>query len=112
MIWYSGVGIILAISVVLIVGAKNIHKTPSVSVRGDLPTFTRDALKQFDGTNESLPIYVALDGYIYDVTAGASFYKPGGTYHSIAGIDATRELHIFGGAIIKEKYPIVGSLIL
>lgn len=47
-------------------------------------------LKAFDGTDPSRPIYVALNGTIYDVTAGARFYGPGGTYHVLAGKDASR----------------------
>lgn len=75
---------------------------------GNLPVYTAVSLAHYDGTDDKLPIYIALDGYVYDVTSGKEFYVPGGTYHSIAGKDASQELHIFGGSIIKEKYKIVG----
>lgn len=74
-----------------------------------LPFISAEALKAYDGTNPTLPIYVGLDGYVYDVTPGKAYYIVGGTYHSIAGKDASAALHIFGGDIIKEKYQIVGT---
>lgn len=37
-----------------------------------------------------MPIYVALNGTIYDVSASPEFYGPGGSYHFFAGRDATR----------------------
>lgn len=47
-------------------------------------------LQAYDGSDPSKPIYVALDGIIYDVTPGARFYGPGGSYHVLAGKDAAR----------------------
>ncbi|KAL3467545.1 cytochrome b5-like heme/steroid binding domain-containing protein [Aspergillus heterothallicus] len=43
-----------------------------------------------DGTNPSLPIYVAVNGTIFDVSANPGMYGPGGSYHFFAGRDATR----------------------
>lgn len=37
-----------------------------------------------------MPIYLALNGTIYDVTAGARLYGPGGGYQVFAGRDAAR----------------------
>ena len=71
-------------------------------------TFTVEELKKYSGDNISLPIYLAFEGKVYDVTAGKKFYEPGGAYHYLAGTDATSELHIAGGGIIKSKYPVVG----
>ncbi|MCL7039027.1 hypothetical protein MKW94_025910 [Papaver nudicaule] len=53
---------------------------------------TLEQLKQFDGSDESKPIYVALKGRIFDVTTGKSFYGPGGSYCMFAGKDASRAL--------------------
>ncbi|KAI3943966.1 hypothetical protein MKW98_021269 [Papaver atlanticum] len=53
---------------------------------------TLQQLKQFDGSDASKPIYVALKGKIYDVTTGKSFYGPGGSYCMFAGKDASRAL--------------------
>lgn len=73
-----------------------------------LPSFTKDTLSKHNGTNPSLPIYIAFEGNVYDVTAGKNFYEPGGAYDFLAGTDGTELLHIAGGEIIKKKYPIVG----
>ncbi|KAF7864424.1 hypothetical protein EAF04_006558 [Stromatinia cepivora] len=54
------------------------------------PSLTDADLSQYDGTNPSLPIYLALNGTIYDVSAGRRHYGPGGSYHFFAGVDASR----------------------
>ncbi|GFZ08280.1 Steroid-binding protein [Actinidia chinensis var. chinensis] len=53
---------------------------------------TLQQLKQYDGTDASKPIYLAVKGQIYDVTTGKSFYGPGGPYAMFAGKDASRAL--------------------
>lgn len=72
--------------------------------------FTQEELKEYDGTNPAKPIYIGLDGFIYDVSKGSEFYAPGKPYHSLTGKDSSQELRQFGGNIIKKKYPIVGKL--
>ncbi|KAL3424139.1 cytochrome b5-like Heme/Steroid binding domain-containing protein [Phlyctema vagabunda] len=47
-------------------------------------------LKKYDGSNPDLPVYLAINGTIYDVTAGRRHYGPGGAYHFFAGADASR----------------------
>ncbi|KAI9878826.1 MAG: hypothetical protein M1830_010395 [Pleopsidium flavum] len=47
-------------------------------------------LARYDGSDMSLPIYVAVNGTIYDVSANPHMYGPGGSYHFFAGKDATR----------------------
>lgn len=47
-------------------------------------------LAAYDGTDPNKPIYVALNGSIYDVTAGRHMYGPDGSYSFFAGRDATR----------------------
>ncbi|EDN91425.1 hypothetical protein SS1G_00828 [Sclerotinia sclerotiorum 1980 UF-70] len=54
------------------------------------PSLTDADLVQYDGTNPSLPIYLALNGTIYDVSAGRRHYGPGGSYQFFAGVDASR----------------------
>lgn len=44
----------------------------------------------YDGTDESKPIYLAINGTIYDVTVGRRIYGPGGSYNVFAGVDASR----------------------
>jgi len=41
---------------------------------------TEDELKQYRGENPGDPIYLAIDGQIFDVSASPAFYGPGGHY--------------------------------
>ncbi|KAF7193175.1 Cytochrome P450 regulator dap1, partial [Pseudocercospora fuligena] len=53
---------------------------------------TEAQLLSYDGSDESLPIYLAVNGTLYDVTGGSGrrIYGPGGPYHVFAGHDAAR----------------------
>jgi predicted heme/steroid binding protein len=51
---------------------------------------TDQQLALYNGTDPNLPIYLALNGTIYDVSAGRRTYGPGGSYHVFAGKDAAR----------------------
>lgn len=51
---------------------------------------TLDELAKYDGSDSTLPIYLAVNGTIFDVSAGAQTYGPGGSYHAFAGHDASR----------------------
>lgn len=53
---------------------------------------TAQDLSQYNGTDPSKPIYVAVKGRIFDVTTGKSFYGSGGPYAMFAGKDASRAL--------------------
>lgn len=37
-------------------------------------------------------MYLAIEGTVFDVTAGKAFYGPGGPYENFAGRDASRGL--------------------
>lgn len=52
--------------------------------------FTLEELAAFDGTDESKPLYLAINGTVYDVSANRRTYGPGGSYHWFAGCDASR----------------------
>ncbi|XP_058113997.1 probable steroid-binding protein 3 [Magnolia sinica] len=54
--------------------------------------FSLQQLKQFDGSDASKPIYVAVKGRVFDVSTGKSFYGPGGPYCIFSGKDASRAL--------------------
>lgn len=82
----------------------------STAVNGEVKIFTTKELNKYDGSDPTLPIYLALDGSVYDVTPGKKFYEAGGAYHSLAGRDSSAILHLAGGDIIKKKYKIVGKL--
>ncbi|KAH6891251.1 hypothetical protein B0T10DRAFT_484815 [Thelonectria olida] len=51
---------------------------------------TPDELQRYDGTDAELPLYLALNGTVYDVTNGRHIYGPGGSYSVFAGVDAAR----------------------
>ena len=84
---------------------------PIDAATSSLPAMDTQTLSGFDGTDPSKPIYVALDGLVYDVTPGKSFYEVGGTYHFIAGTDASAALHVYGASIIRSKYAVVARFV-
>eukprot|EP00730_Choanoeca_flexa_P007874 TRINITY_DN12406_c0_g2_i1.p2 TRINITY_DN12406_c0_g2~~TRINITY_DN12406_c0_g2_i1.p2 ORF type:complete len:408 (+),score=76.76 TRINITY_DN12406_c0_g2_i1:159-1382(+) len=53
--------------------------------------FTPEDLSQFDGS-EGRPIYLAVAGRVYDVSSKRDTYGEGGSYHKLAGKDASRAL--------------------
>lgn len=57
--------------------------------RGPL-ALTPAELSLYNGTSPSLPILLAIDGTIFDVSASPHTYGPGGSYHAFAGRDASR----------------------
>ena len=52
-------------------------------------TVTQTELEDGDGV-DGAPVYVALRGRVYDVSAGKKFYGPGKPYHHFVGHDASR----------------------
>jgi predicted heme/steroid binding protein len=58
-------------------------------LRGPI-SLTPEQLAQYDGTDEKKPIYLAINGTIFDVSEGRNTYGPGGSYSVFAGRDATR----------------------
>lgn len=75
----------------------------------DRTIFTATTIARYDGTDASLPIYVAYRGKVYDVTPGKQFYEPGAVYHFLVGKDSTSILEQIGGDIIERKYEVVGT---
>lgn len=51
---------------------------------------TPEELAAYDGSDPEKPIYLAINGTIYDVTKGRGIYGPGGSYNWFAGVDASR----------------------
>lgn len=81
----------------------------TVVVESGLKVFDTTELARYNGEDQSLPIYLAYDGYVYDVTLGsAEFYGPGQPYHDLVAKDSSALLNMFGGEIIKQKYKVVG----
>ncbi|KAJ5856830.1 hypothetical protein N7455_007724 [Penicillium solitum] len=53
-------------------------------------TLTPSQLSLYNGTDTNLPLYVAVNGTVFDVSANRMIYGPGGSYNFFAGRDATR----------------------
>lgn len=51
---------------------------------------TPDQLSLYNGTDPNLPIYLAINGTVFDVSANPRIYGPGGMYGFFAGKDAAR----------------------
>ena len=53
-------------------------------------TFSPAELRQYDGSDGSKPVYLAILGDVFDVSSGAKYYGPDGGYHAFAGRDGSR----------------------
>ncbi|EMG46723.1 MSBP1 Membrane steroid-binding protein 1 [Candida maltosa Xu316] len=70
---------------------------------GNDVNMTLSELSQYDGTDKKLPIYLAIDGEVFDVSASANIYGPGGAYHDLSGKDASR-VFVTGCFRKKDEY--------
>ncbi|GAB2275189.1 Membrane-associated progesterone-binding protein 4 [Dionaea muscipula] len=61
-------------------------KPPPPSMR----LFTAEELALYNGSDESLPILLAILGSVFDVSKGKNHYGIGGAYNHFAGRDASR----------------------
>jgi membrane-associated progesterone receptor component len=52
---------------------------------GEARDYTADELRAFNGSDPKLPVLLALEGRVFDVTHGRSFYGKGGPYEMFAG---------------------------
>jgi len=52
--------------------------------------FTAEELNEYDGSDPTKPIYIALFGEVFDVTKGGKHYAKDGSYNGFAGRDGTR----------------------
>ncbi|ODV80783.1 cytochrome b5 [Suhomyces tanzawaensis NRRL Y-17324] len=57
-------------------------------------------LALYNGSDPKLPIYVAINGSVYDVTKSPGIYGPGGSYHKVSGKDSARVF--VTGCLMKE----------
>lgn len=53
-------------------------------------SLTSQDLSLYNGSDPSLPIYIGINGSIYDVTASPQIYGPKGPYKFFSGKDAAR----------------------
>lgn len=104
-----------ALMAVLFCGAAGAQEGKKTDDAWKARTFTVEELKKYDGSN-GMPVYVAADGIVYDLTR--SKYWKTGTHMKMhdAGADLSRDLHerapkgIHKGGKILEKMPKVGVL--
>ncbi|ODQ79511.1 hypothetical protein BABINDRAFT_37264 [Babjeviella inositovora NRRL Y-12698] len=67
---------------------------------GSYLNLTMDELSYFDGSDPTKPIYVGINGKLYDVTVSRSVYGPRGSYSAFAGKDAARA---FSSGCFRKK---------
>lgn len=95
---------------------------------------TLEQLSKHDGSNKELPLYLSIQGVVYDITKGSHFYGPDGVY-PFAGRECARALALLSTetsdcndnlegmsyteletlrdwkAKFTTKYPIIGRLV-
>lgn len=64
---------------------------------------TISELSLYNGTDKHLPIYLAIDGIVFDVSSSPKVYGPGGPYHELTGKDAAR-VYVTGCFNKKDEY--------
>ncbi|KAK5115154.1 hypothetical protein LTR85_009912 [Meristemomyces frigidus] len=92
-LWYSGAFMSDSSSTVAQGHAPATNPSSSTPVQASSVGHTdlTDAeLRAYDGSDPEKPLYIAIDGRIFDVSSGRGFYGPGGHYGHFAGRDATR----------------------
>ncbi|GJJ16226.1 hypothetical protein Clacol_010522 [Clathrus columnatus] len=63
-------------------------------------TFTLEQLAYYNGSDPNTPLYIAIKGTVFDVTAKPDTYGPGKSYHCFVGKDASRAL---GKSSLKDE---------
>lgn len=61
---------------------------------------TPEELAQYNGTDPSKPVYVAIKGLVFDVSPRREMYEPGKGYHIFAGKDGSKGL---GSSSLKPE---------
>ncbi|EGR48609.1 uncharacterized protein TRIREDRAFT_77955 [Trichoderma reesei QM6a] len=64
---------------------------------------TPEELSAYDGKDPSKPVYIAINGTIFDVSLGRHIYGPGGSYNYFAGCDAARAF--VTGCFAEDRTP-------
>lgn len=78
-------------------------KHPLTRTQRPQVSLTDIELLQYDGSDPTKPIYLALNGTIYDVSSSPQTYGPGGSYHFFAGRDAARAF--LTGCFVEDAVP-------
>lgn len=74
----------------LLVQASSLQKGMLTIMQKGPVEYTDADLRKFNGEDPDKPIFLAINGTIYDVSAGRRHYGPKGSYHLLAGVDASR----------------------
>jgi predicted heme/steroid binding protein len=95
-------------------GSQTTQTADGQQTTDGMKVFTVDELAKFDGKNGN-PAYVAVDGVVYDVTAGPNWpegmHTPCGT-DAYAGIDLSEVIKMAPPRMRAnlESFPIVGKM--
>lgn len=60
---------------------RMIQESPYNPLGRKMIEFTPEKLARFDGSSDTRPVYVAIDGEVYDVSANRRIYGKGGSYN-------------------------------
>ncbi|KAL8279112.1 hypothetical protein RQP46_008570 [Phenoliferia psychrophenolica] len=75
-------------------GYEGKYSTPAKAYREFFPpaarVFSEAELAQYDGTDPNKPVYLGIDGDVYDVSEGRASYSGTGGYAFFSGVDAAR----------------------
>lgn len=109
--------VIILILLILILGFRlyTLYKISTIDTSipeqyQSLPEMSLSELAKYDATDPNLPIYIGLNGLVYDVTSGKEYYEKGKVYNYITGKDSSELLNQIGGDIIVRKYKPVARL--
>ena len=105
--------LMLALAILIVGLSTPFIDFPTLSaapVLGKLGTFSEKELKMYDGYSPKRPVFIAIDGYVYNVGRDRKLYSPGGANHIFTGKNLKASVYI-GGEITKDRYPLVGVLV-
>ena len=93
-LWALALPFRLALAVVLMSAAYYLYfaaapngpaEAAAVAVDPDKRLFTIAELTRYNDSDPSLPVYLAIVGDVFDVSAGREYYGASGGYHCFAG---------------------------
>lgn len=85
-------------------GASETIVDKAVPNDADVKLFTKDELWKYNGEENSLGLYLAIMGAVYDVQKGDRHYGVGGSYHFFAG----KKIDFFEFELLDKKTLITG----